>query len=461
MLSIKAKDIAKATNGIIVSGSPETEINSICTDSRKVKHGDLFIPLTGDNFNGHDFIPQAVNMGVCGYITSQQESGTCFEGLVVKVDDTLKALQDIAGFQRQKFDIPLVGITGSAGKTSTKDMIYEVLSKKFKVLRTEGNLNNHIGLPLTLLNLCREHEAAVVEMGMSGFGEISTLSKISRPHISLITNIGLAHIGKLGTRQNILKAKMEIFDGMDPDGLVILNGDDGLLMGLRDLLQYRTVFYGLQEGVDVQGYNIRAVDETNTAFNIQVNGREYTVTVPVPGIHNVYNALSAITVGLRFKVSMDDIVDGIKEFKPSKMRMNILTLKKGIRLINDAYNANPNSMEEALRVLRDFSGRRKIAVLGDMLELGEWTRQAHVDIGKSVVRNGVNYLVTLGYNSKYIAEGAASMGMSQRKIRTCSSIQEINQYLKNIIRDGDIILVKGSRGMKMEGIVEFISSDAV
>ena len=458
MLSFKVKDIVCATGGSLLSGNMDAEINSLCIDSRKLEKGDFFIPICGDNFDGHTFIAGAIKSGAGGYLTSRENEGIEHEGLVViRVNDTLKAYQSIAELHRDKFDIPVVAVTGSVGKTSTKDMIYEVLSKKYNILKTEGNLNNHIGLPMTLLKLNDEHQAAVVEMGMSGLGEISTLSKMAKPHIVIITNVGLAHIGKLGSRQNILKAKMEILDGMDKDGLVVLNGDDGLLFGLKDLLAHKVIFYGLEETVDINGYNTKITEDSHTTFNIQVINQEYSVMVSVPGLHNVYNALAAITVGLRFKVPMQDIIDGIKSFKSGKMRMNIVALEKGIKVINDAYNANPNSMEEALRVVKDISGARKIAVLGDMLELGEWTRQAHMDIGKSVVSNGINYLVTLGENSKYIAEGAANLGMSQRKISACETIEQVNEYLKSMIRENDIILVKGSRGMKMEGIVDFLS----
>ena len=461
MLAIKVSDLIKATKGTLLNGSPDAVVNSFCTDSRKIKKGDMFVPLVGENFDGHKFLKEVMNLGACGFITSEEHDwqfdGDIREKIVIKVEETLKAFQQTAEFHRNKFDIPVIGVTGSAGKTSTKDMIYEVLSKKYKVLKNEGNLNNQIGLPMTLLNLKAEHEVAVVEMGMSSFGEISTLSKIAKPHISIITNIGLAHIGKLGSRQNIHKAKMEIFDGMEPDGLVCLNGDDGLLFGLKDLLKYTTEFYGLQEGLNIKAYNVKVTDELYTTFNVEINSREYLFAVPIPGMYCVYNALAAICVGLRFKIAIEDIIEALKDYKPSSMRMNIMNLSKEIKLINDAYNANPNSMEEALRVMKNLPGPRKIAVLGDMLELGEWTRQAHIDIGKSVVKNGINHLVALGKNSKYIAEGAADAGMSQRKIYTCDDIYDVNEYIKGLIRDGDVILVKGSRGMKMEGIVDFIS----
>lgn len=455
MLPIKVKDIVEATEGVLLHGDPETDITCISTDTRKLKKGDFFVPILGENFDGHDFINQALELGACGYLTHRDDR-IILKGIVIKVKDSLKAYQAIAELYRAKFDIPIIGVTGSSGKTTTKDMIYEVLARKYKVLRTEGNLNNQIGVPMTLLNLSTEHQIGVIEMGMNSLGEISVLSKIARPCVSVITNIGLAHIGKLGSRQNILKAKMEILDGMDENGVVILNGDDSLLLGLKNLLKFKTIYFGLQEGLDIQAYNIRVIDEINISFDIQINGQKYFVLVPLPGIHNVYNALAAIAVGIEFKVPMEYIIEGIRNYKPSKRRMNILLLSRKIKLIDDVYNANPNSMEEALKVMKNLSGNRKIAVLGDMLELGEWTRQAHMNIGESVVKNEINYLITLGENSKHIAEGAVRLGMSQRKIKTCLTIDEVNQTLKDLIRDGDVILVKGSRGMKMEGIVEFI-----
>jgi len=456
MLPLKVCEIVKVTNGILLNGNPEAEIKNISTDTRKIMPGDLFIPLVGDNFDGHDFIANAFENSICGYMTSRSTE-IIPDAIIIKVDDTLKALQDIAGYYRDKFNIPIIGVTGSIGKTSTKEMIYNVLSKKYSVLKTKGNFNNHVGLPLTLLNLSKEHNAAVVEMGMSGMGEISILSRIAKPHIAVITNIGLAHIGKLGSQRNILKAKTEIFNGMDQDGIVVLNADDSLLYELKDSIKLNVTYFGLCKEADVRAYNIKVDGDLNTSFNIKIKDTEYLFKICVPGLHNVYNALIAITIGLRFRVPIEDMADAIAKYKPEKMRMNIIKLTNNIKVLNDTYNANPNSMEEALKVMQQMPGARKIAVLGDMLELGEWTRQAHLDIGKSIVKSSINHLITLGENSKFIAEGAVTLGMSQRKINTCNNIEEANLYLSKLIREGDVILVKGSRGMKMEGIVDFIT----
>ncbi|MGE5329206.1 MAG: UDP-N-acetylmuramoyl-tripeptide--D-alanyl-D-alanine ligase [Deltaproteobacteria bacterium] len=458
MLSLKVSEIVEATNGKLLNGNPEVEIKNISTDTRKIISGDLFIPLVGDNFDGHDFIAKALEGSICGYLTSR-EPNIVSDAVIIKVDDTLKALQDIAGYYRDKFNVPIIGVTGSVGKTSTKEMIFNVLSKKFNVLKTQGNFNNHVGLPLTLLNLSKEHQAAVVEMGMSGMGEISTLSKIAKPHIAVITNIGLAHIGKLGSKQNILKAKAEIFDGMDEDGIAVLNADDSMLLELRNFINRNITYVGLFEEAELKAYNIKVDESLNTNFNIKIKDKEYLFKISVPGMHNVYNALAAIAIGLRFRIPVEQMIDAIESYKPEKMRMNIVKLNNNIKVLNDTYNANPNSMEEALKVMHQMPGARKIAVLGDMLELGEWTRQAHLDIGKNVVKNGINHLVTLGENSRFIAEGAAMLGMSQRKISTCNNIEEANAYLSKLVREGDVILVKGSRGMKMEGIVDFITEE--
>jgi len=450
---LRCEEILKATGGELLSGDINAEISNVSTDSRKISPGDIFIPIEGERFDGHDFIKSAFELGATAAIT-HRDAEPVKDGVLIRVGNTLKALGDIAGYYRSKFNIPIVGITGSVGKTSTKDMVACVLGRRFKVLKTEGNFNNEIGLPLTVFNLDSSHEAAVVEMGMSGFGEISRLTSIARPDIVIITNIGVSHIEKLGSRQNILKAKMEILGGLSDRGLVVLNGDDKLLYGTRDYLSHRAVFFGMEEGMDYQAYNVKGAGENGTYFEIALGNKEYLVHVPAPGIHNVYNALAAFAVGVELNIPAEMIIEGIAEFIPGKMRMNIIS-QNGIKIINDTYNASPQSMEAAINVLKDIGGNnRTIAILGDMLEMGEWAAQAHVDIGRYAVSKGIDYIITAGQSGKYIARGALNSGMPDEKIFSFDTNSEVKEFVSGFVRQGDIVLVKGSRGMKMEKIVD-------
>jgi UDP-N-acetylmuramoyl-tripeptide--D-alanyl-D-alanine ligase len=450
------KEIIEATNGELVFGELSTRINEICTDSRKVMPGSLFIPIKGESFDGHAFIKDCLIKGAVASLTSEKAHG--FDGMegkaVVKVEDTLKALGDIARYYRSLFDIPLVGITGSVGKTSTKDMIACVLQQKFNILKTSGNFNNHIGLPLSVMNLEKEHEAAVLEMGMSGLGEISYLTRIAKPDIAVITNIGMSHIEKLGSKQNILKAKMEIMEGLPHSGVVILNGDDSLLYGLKGYLKYKTVYYGTEEGLDLQAYNVKTMGESGTCFEVTIGNRDYKIHIPVPGTHNVYNALAAMAVGLQMGVPVESMIKGIASYSSAKMRLDIVN-HKGYKVINDAYNASPQSMESAIDVLRDTSeGNRTIAVLGDMLEMGEWAYKAHLGVGKYVASKDINYLVTVGENGKNIASGALEAGIPTERVFSFKDNDEVKKFLEGFVEEGDFILVKGSRGMKMEEIAQ-------
>jgi len=450
---LKCREIIEATNGKLISGNTDTVFKGVCTDSRKINEGDLFIPIVGSNFDGHDFINAALQGGALGTVTDREIS-IAGDVVVIKVENTTKALGDIAAYYRQKFHIPFVGITGSVGKTSTKDMIASVLEQEFNVLKTEGNFNNEIGLPLTLFKLESSHEAGVIEMGMSNFGEISRLSLISRPDIAVITNIGMSHIEKLGSRQNILKAKMEILEGLNKNGLVILNGDDNLLYGLKGLLPFRTVFYGMEEGLDYQAYNIETAGEKGTRFRITIGNDDYGVFIPVPGVHNVYNALAAIAVGIELKIPVNKIIKGIEAFVPGKMRLNIIS-SNGMKIINDAYNASPHSMKAAIDVLKEIAGTsRSIAVLGDMLEMGDWALGAHVEVGEYAFLSNIDYIITVGENAKNIAHGSIKAGMQPDRVFSFKNNKESIAFLKGFVKAGDTILVKGSRGMKMEEIAE-------
>jgi UDP-N-acetylmuramoyl-tripeptide--D-alanyl-D-alanine ligase len=461
MTRLTAAQILEATGGTLLRGGADTYVSGIAIDSRKVGPGYLFIPLKGERCDGHDFIPGAFEGGAQAALTkrgTEDIHAASQEGKVlIKVDSTLKALQDIAAYYRKRFSIPFVGITGSVGKTSTKDMVASALGAVYNVLKNEGNLNNEIGVPLTILRLEESHQAAVVEMGMSGFGEIRTLTGIVKPKVGIITNIGISHIEKLGTRQNILKAKLELLEGLQPDGLLILNADDVMLSGVKDLLDVRTVSYGLEDGADYQAYNVRSRGENGIDFGILIGGRDYSVHLPVPGIHNVYNALAALAAGRELGVDVQDLINGIAAYSPESMRLNIVR-ENGITVINDAYNASPQSVKAAIDVLDELEAGRRIAVLGDMLELGDWSTKAHLETGNNVAGSSVEMIITVGTAAADIARGAVEAGFPPENAVMTGSNEEALDYLRSIVRKGDAVLVKGSRGMKMEEIVNGLVS---
>ncbi len=468
MVKLTISEILKATQGKLLSeyinttdgkneGSLglELEVSDISTDSRKIKEGDLFIPIIGEKFDGHDYIYQSLSNGAVAAL-SQKATEVPENKVLIIVKDTMSALRELAAYYRAKFNIPIVGVTGSVGKTSTKEMIASVLEQRYKVLKTIGNFNNEIGLPLTIFRLDHSYDVAVIEMGMSGLGEIRRLSMIAKPEIGVITNIGLSHIEKLGSKNNILKAKMEIVDGMKKDGVLILNADDKLLYGVKDIVQLPVEYFGMEEEADFQAFNVMSKGHEGSQFEIEVNNSEYRVSVPVPGLHNIYNALSAILVGLNLGMEMEEIVRGIEQYKPEKMRMNIID-NNGSKIIDDVYNSSPDSVRAALNVLSDLRGSgNTIAVLGDMLEMGEWAKVSHIEIGKYIVEKHIDVLVTVGKNGRYIAEGAREAGMPANKVKCFDRNLDVSYYLTHIIKTGDIVLIKGSRGMKMEEIVEEI-----
>lgn len=457
MFTLNTDEIIKATQGKLIGDGVSQPISGISTDSRKIQSGDLFIPIIGENFDGHDYIACAFEKGAAASLTQKEIPDSAGKNLIM-VENTLKALQKLSAYYRNKFTIPFVGITGSVGKTSTKEMVASALGVKYNVLKNEGNLNNEIGVPLTLFKLDSSHEAAVIEMGMSGFGEISVLTSIVKPKVGIITNIGISHIEKLGSRQNILRAKLELLEGLQPGGLVVLNGDDVLLNGVKGLLTQRTVSYGLEEGSDYQAYNIQSHGENGIDFDVTVEGRDYTIHVPAPGVHNVYNALAAVAAGHELGVPMEELSGGISQFNPGKMRLNIIRAN-GLKVINDAYNSSPQSVKAALDVLEELEAGRRIAVLGDMLELGNWSAQAHLDTGRHSAEKKLDYIVTVGAGAENIAKGAIEAGLAPEKVAVCQSNSEAAKYLLKILQQGDAILVKGSRGMKMEEIVNLLTAE--
>jgi UDP-N-acetylmuramoyl-tripeptide--D-alanyl-D-alanine ligase len=444
-------EIVKAVEGSY--GYPSTEIiSSVSTDTRKITKGCVFIALRGDKFDGHDFVKQAIELGAVAAITEKPVEGV----KCIIVDNTKKALADLARYYRSRFNPILVGVTGSVGKTTTKEMIALVLSGKYLTLKTEGNFNNEIGLPHTLLNLTSEHEAAVIEMGMSDFGEISMLSQISRPSIAVITNIGYSHIENLGSREGILKAKLEIIDGTSHDAPLILNGDDDMLANLKDEVNRDIVFYGINNpNVDVRATDIEIKDGVTT-FVITYWGKTISAKLNCVGMHNVLNALAAFSVGIMAEIEPEKIVEKLAEFIPSGLRQSIV--KKGEQtVIIDCYNAAPDSMKASLAILSELSpmpGGRRIAVLGDMLELGSMSQKLHEQVGEYVFNSKTDILVCYGNDSKYIAEKAKELGLLNS--RFFSDKSETVSYLKEIIKKNDLLLFKASRGIKLEEVIEEI-----
>lgn len=447
---------AQACQGTLKNCSPDEIVKGVVTDSRSSEEGCIFVALRGERFDGHRFVSNAVENGaVCCIV----QSGDGLEGMpLMVVEDTYAALRDLAAHYRERFDIPVVAVTGSVGKTSTKDMIYTVLSQEFRTLCTAGNFNNEIGLPLTVFRLTQEDRLMVLEMGMSAFGEISRLTRIAKPDTAVITNIGLAHIEHLGSQENIRKAKLEILEGLAMDGALFLNGDDPLLWELSGSLPYEVLYYGIENtNCDLFATDVHMYSDSSD-FKVKVEGIEYSFSVRVPGQHQIYNALAAILTGIRYNIPMEKIVQGVRAFVPSGMRQNIMEFSD-CTLIKDCYNASPVSMKSGLDVLVRTASKnngRKVAVLGDMLELGEFSEQAHRDIGKLICDFKVDCLVTVGEMAKYIAESAVERGFNASCTYVFYDNETVKENINGILCPGDVILLKASRGMKLEEIADYI-----
>lgn len=457
------RQIIEATGGNILNKDPnllDKSVNGLSTDTRTIKEGELFIPLVGEIFDGHYFLDVAAEKGAGAVLVHRDDADWIPELFpdiaAIKVGDTLRALQDLAAFQRNRFNIPIVAVTGSNGKTTTKDMIGLVLSQEYNVLKTEGNLNNEIGLPLTLLRLEDHHEVAVVEMGMSDLGEIHRLAEIARPTIAIITNIGVSHLQNLGTRENILKAKMEIFDFLGPEDRAVLNIDDEYLSKIKGELPFKIYYYGTKEGASVRAENIEVLGGEGISYDLKVGDEMYPMEIPLPGRHNVYNSLGAAAIGRLFGIGLPKIAKGIKAFRSGDMRLNIFTTDFGVRIIDDVYNASPDSMKASIDILSDLEGKRKIAVLGDMLELGDYSQKGHMEVGETLAEKDIDILITVGDESRFIDIGAQRAGMDEKSIIHLGCNKDVKDLLGTIIAQGDTILVKGSRGIKMEEIVEYI-----
>lgn len=459
METLCLEEIAQAISGEII-GDKGIKIDNISIDSRQIEQGDLFIAIRGENFDGHNFMMDAFTRGASVAIVSK-EIDLDIDKTIIKVEDTTKALQDLAHYYRNKFDITVVAVTGSTGKTTTKDMIAAVLGMEYKTLKTAGNFNNEIGLPLTLFRLDSSYEAVVVEMGMRALGEIDLLAKIAEPDIGVITNVGVAHIEILKSVDNIAKAKSELIVALKADGVAILNGDDDKVKKMDRLTTAEVINYGLKEYNKVRATEIKSLDDGAISFNLLISNNCYQkpLTLPVPGRYNVYNALAAVAVGLVLDISLKEIVEGLSNFQLTKMRNQILTTEDGVKIIDDTYNANPASMRGAIDTLFDIGEGRRIAVLGDMLELGDIAIKEHQAIGSILAEKGIDYLFTYGELGNYIGEGAKDSGMDNSSIFSYQDKAKLIEDLLDIITVNDTILVKASRGMKLEEVSQALLED--
>lgn len=451
--NLTLKEIIDVTNGNLVYGNENEECISFERDTRAIKDGDIFIGFKGETADGGIRYKEALENGAKGCIINKcaNENLEKIENkFILEVEDTILATQQIAKLKRKKYNIPVVAITGSVGKTSTKDIIASVVSEKYDVLKTQGNMNNHIGLPMTILGL-RNHTAMVVEMGMNHFGEISTLTKIAKPTIAVITNVGTAHIGNLGSRENILKAKLEILEGLSKDGTVVINNDNDLLHKwyLENKDNYNIVTYGIENDSMEKAQDINYL-ESSSKYNLKNEG---VIEVPVGGEAFVYNSLAAISVGKALGISMDKIKQGILKFELTKMRLDVQKSSKGYTIINDCYNANYDSMKSALQYLNRTPGNRKIAVLGDMLELGDFSKKLHEGVGNAVVENKVDMLITVGKEAKNIAKIAMENNVETYEYTDNNSAIS---KLKEILEPEDAVLVKASNSMNFKEIVSAI-----
>jgi UDP-N-acetylmuramoyl-tripeptide--D-alanyl-D-alanine ligase len=457
------EDVLKATAGDLVAGAKEKIFYGISTDSRLVKKGNLFIALKGEKFDGHVFVNEAVEQGAAGIIVNDAKVSkdlTNKKVTVIKVADTLVALGDLAREWRKRFFIPVIGLTGSSGKTTTKEMIAAVIGRKKNILKTEGNLNNLIGLPQTIFRLTTEHELAILEMGTNTRGEIKRLTQIALPDIGLITNVGPAHLAGFGSIDVVSEEKGDLFLNMSPSGTIIVNIDDKAVAICAERWIGRKITFSMSPNADVTVKDIKMNGIKGMSFNLVVGENTQKVEMKIVGLHHVNNAMAAAAAAFTVGTDIKTIAEGLAEFRPFSGRMEMVKLRNGSFLLDDSYNANPASVREALMTLKDLKVHHNgFVFLGDMLELGTESEEMHRKIGMLIATIGINTLFLQGNFSKVTAAGAMEGGLSPENIFFLSNENNGINYLKENLKKGDWILVKGSRGMKMEKIVAQICDD--
>lgn len=467
MVRMSAGRLAELTGATIVAGSGDTVFKGVEIDSRAVPVGGAFFALPGEHVDGHEWVPAALGSGAKVAVVSRWDADAASaaseaargETAVLLVDDTADALRALAAAHRTSLRCPVVGVTGSTGKTSTKDFIAAALQAGRRVVATRGNRNNELGVPLTLLEADNATDVLVVEMGMRGEGEIAALCALARPTLGVVTNIGQTHIEVLGSQDAIARAKGELVACVPAAGRVFLNGDDEWSRSLEPRSAAPVTWYGLSDGVDVRATDIEVDEAGRPILTLVTPGGSVRTRLPVPGRHNAYNAAAATAVARYLGATLDEIATGLSTALTTDMRMQVFTTAGGVVVVNDAYNANPTSMRAALVALGDIATEgKRIAVLGDMAELGSLTALAHFSLGEAVGRAGIDRLVTVGERARRVADGALASGMPASSISRCASVEEASRVLDDLATAGDVVLVKASRCMELERIVEGILS---
>lgn len=463
MLTLSVQTLLGVTGGQLLSGPDSTMVNGLAIDSRSVQPGAAFVAFSGERVDGHAYIPEALAEGARAVLVTRDdeqvrasfEAAARPETALVLVEDALASVEALGSWHRERLMCPVIGVTGSTGKTTTKDFLRSVLASAMRVVATAENRNNELGVPLTLMQAGIETEAVVVEMAMRGPGQIAHLCEIARPTAGLVTNVGVSHVEILGSEAAIASAKGELVKAVPSSGRVFLNGDDGWTDVLSAASAARVIRYGLGETADVRATDITLSEDGSPTFTLISGDRSTEVRLPVPGRHNVYNALAAAAVGLYLGVELEDVVGGLENATFSKWRMESFVSAAGLTVINDAYNANPTSMRAAISALGDIPTRgRRIAVLGDMAELGSLAELAHFQLGGEIAQSPVDALVTVGERARRIAEGALAAGMDIDMVRPCVTAEEASEVLDDLAEPGDTVLVKASRVMGLERVVE-------
>lgn len=458
------KDVLKATNGTLISGKPETAFYGISTDSRSIERGNLFIALKGDHFDGHDFAETVFKEGAAGILIHDDKKISHLQVdknfTVMKVADTLFALGDLAHAWRKRFSIPVIGVTGSSGKTTTKEMISSIAGRKKNILKTEGNLNNLIGLPQTIFHLTDQHEMMILEMGTNTKGEIKRLTQIAEPGIGLITNIGPAHLEGFGSLEAVREEKSNLFENMPSSGIAVVNLDDEAVVGASEKWHGKKITFSMSPNADVTVKDIEKNGAKGMSFNLIIHGDVQKTDIKIVGLHHVYNAMASASAASAAGFDIRTISEGLNAFRPFSGRMEITKLRNSSFLLDDSYNANPASVREALMTLKDLkAGHNGYVFLGDMLELGAKAEEMHRKIGMLMATIGVNALFLQGDFADVTKDGAIEGGMAPENIFFLSAGDDFIDYLKKYLKKGDWILVKGSRRMKMEKIASRICDD--